>query len=173
MYVSCFFRLVENNKSPLLLVVTEKDNALGQVSIPLHDLPTVPSRQRIVTALEAHKKCPEPSGELIYAAWISSNTNAESEGATTPVIKKKGFAGSMENFGRPLKKIKEKLSHSPMLKRKMSLKRHSGGNPDSDFEDQDSLGSLNSLASGMSVGSRSSASMQDLVKPQASPSLSG
>ncbi|XP_041364819.1 uncharacterized protein LOC121380111 [Gigantopelta aegis] len=62
---------VDNSGDYAFFTVTEKEDILGQIVIPLTSLPTVQGQVKR-TPLRPHKKCPVPRGELIYQCYVSS-----------------------------------------------------------------------------------------------------
>lgn len=63
---------VSNLLDQVFFIVTEKDDILGQVTVPvgaLKDTKGFVKRQ----ALQPHKKCPNPQGELTYQCYISKH----------------------------------------------------------------------------------------------------
>ncbi len=110
---------IDDVSKPLTLVVTEKDDVLGQVQLPLKDLPSAKPYQHRKFPLQSHKKCSEPHGELMLSAWISATRWPKSD---------KLSPGGAKNPMKQLKKVKEKLSHSPIMNRKNSG-RKIGGSP--------------------------------------------
>ena len=63
---------MDDASHPLMLTATEKDDPLGQVIIPLNELPTAKPYQGKKVTLQPHKKCPEPQGEVVLSAWITA-----------------------------------------------------------------------------------------------------
>lgn len=108
---------VEDATQPLTFVVTEKNDkdVLGQVIVPLSELTTFRTNRKERVPLRAHKKCPHADGELIFEAWISSGTLTSNMLTTTieEGDEKKTSSSAMTG----LKKLREKLAHSPMLTR--------------------------------------------------------
>ena len=106
---------MEDVTQPLTFVVTEKNekDVLGQVTVPLCDLVTFRTNRSERAPLRPHKKCPHPQGELMFEAWISSG----SVGHILPaMIEEEGNDGKL-SVSSGLKKLRDKLSHSPMLSR--------------------------------------------------------
>lgn len=104
--VILFFRPLENGQYPLVLTVKEKDDPLGQVVVPLINLPVKEFSKKVTVPLKPHKKCPHPEGELTYEAWISKKT---------PSIV---CSTELETHPSPLFKLKHHLRKSPLLHRK-------------------------------------------------------
>ncbi|CAG5118869.1 unnamed protein product, partial [Candidula unifasciata] len=61
---------VANASDHVFFTVTEKDDVLGQLIIPVASLLTVKGVVK-KHALKAHKKCPNPQGELIFQCYVS------------------------------------------------------------------------------------------------------
>lgn len=91
----------------------EKD-VLGQVTIALSDLSHSRTNRPLKVPLRPHKKCPNPEGEILMEAWISATTLGP-----PPMISVTSTEGetSKNAVTAGLKKIKDKMSHSPMLSR--------------------------------------------------------
>ena len=108
------FSPVDDVTQPLTFLVTEKNekDVLGQVIVPLCDLVTFRTNHMERAPLRAHKKCPHPQGELVFEAWISSGSVSS---VLPTMIEEEEQHKSAVSSG--LKKLKEKLSHSPMLSR--------------------------------------------------------
>lgn len=112
------FREIEDPKLPLVFIVTEKNekDILGQVTVPLCDLVSFRTNRPDKVPLQPHKKCTNPEGELVLEAYISASAmvNAPSicvtEAAAEGDDKKHSFQSS-------LKKLRDKVSKSPMLTR--------------------------------------------------------
>lgn len=102
----------DNLKNELKLKVTEKNDkdVLGQVVIQLSDLchDRIPNPER--APLRAHKKSPQPSGEILFDAWVTgvtpSNLNLAKTSASNESLKSLGSSG--------FKKLKEKLHASAL-----------------------------------------------------------
>lgn len=67
---------VQNTGDHVFFTVTEKDDVLGQVQLPVTSLQTIKGQVR-KTSLKAHKKCPVPQGELIFQAYVSKQRPLE------------------------------------------------------------------------------------------------
>ncbi|XP_071170446.1 uncharacterized protein [Mytilus edulis] len=61
---------VNNVADQVFLIVTEKEDILGQINIPVATLLGPPGRV-MKQPLQSHKKCPSPKGELIYQCFVS------------------------------------------------------------------------------------------------------
>ncbi|XP_022329373.2 uncharacterized protein LOC111128182 isoform X2 [Crassostrea virginica] len=79
---------VGNSLDQVFFIVTEKDDVLGQVNVPITNLSGPPGHTTIET-LQPHKKCPNPKGELVYRCHVSQYRQAQ-----IPIIK----SGSPNNF---------------------------------------------------------------------------
>lgn len=109
---------------PLLLTVTEKQekDVLGQVTIALSDLTHSRTNRPLTVPLRPHKKCPNPEGQLLMEAWISAATVGP-----PPAISVTSADGESSKNGvtAGLKKLKDRMSHSPILGRKsLDQKEH-------------------------------------------------
>ena len=102
------FSPLQNFDSPLVLVVTDKDDVQGQVTIPLNNLPSESSRRKMKFPLQPHKKCQHPHGELVFEAWISS----VKESLIPPEITITKTSDKEHNI------IKKIIAKSPILHRK-------------------------------------------------------
>lgn len=60
---------MQNTGDHVFFTVTEKDDVLGHVQIPVTSLQMVKGQVR-KTALKPHKKCSEPHGDLIYQVKV-------------------------------------------------------------------------------------------------------
>ena len=95
-------------------MVTDKEDVLGQISIPLSELAYKKPMRQIRAPLQPHKKCSNPEGELAYQAWISqSQPSATSTPhlATSPMEKDEKTPSSLQ-------KLRSKIGRSPKLGRK-------------------------------------------------------
>jgi len=112
---------VEDATQPLTFIVTEKHDKdiLGQVTVRLSDLATSRTNRPVRVSLQPHKKCLHPEGELVYEAWISAGSELISNIAAVglPVMIEDNADGHKSSFPSGLKKLRDKLSHSPMLSR--------------------------------------------------------
>lgn len=61
---------VQNMKDEVFLIAREKDNVLGQVLVPLTSM-NGEKGQMQKQALQPHKKCKKPQGELTYQCFVS------------------------------------------------------------------------------------------------------
>ena len=76
------FRPVQNVLDQAFFIVTEKDDILGQITLPVTTLTGMKDRERIID-LQPHKKCPKPQGKLVFECFVSEYHTA---GEHTPVI---------------------------------------------------------------------------------------
>ena len=60
-----------NTLDQVFFIVTEKDDILGQVNIPVTSLSGPPGKN-VRAPLQPHKKCAQPSGDLTYQCYVSS-----------------------------------------------------------------------------------------------------
>lgn len=65
-----FFSQVNNSLDQAFFIVTEKEDIIGQINIPVTTLQGPPGKV-IKSPLQPHKKCPNPKGELIYQCFVS------------------------------------------------------------------------------------------------------
>ncbi|XP_076465355.1 uncharacterized protein LOC143297068 [Babylonia areolata] len=119
---------VQNQGDQVFFTVTEKEDVLGQVQLPLPSLTTTKGQVR-QASLKAHRKCPVPHGELIFQAFISKQRPAE---VVAPQIRSGsntttsgGGPAQLTGFAR----IRHSLAISPALPRR-GPKR--GGDKDKD-----------------------------------------
>ncbi|CAG2248569.1 unnamed protein product [Mytilus edulis] len=69
---------VNNVADQVFLIVTEKEDILGQINIPVATLLGPPGRV-MKQPLQSHKKCPSPKGELIYQCFVSKSPTQDDE----------------------------------------------------------------------------------------------
>lgn len=79
----CFCRNVSNLLDQIFFIVTEKDDILGQLSIPVTSLRATKGQAK-KAPLQPHKKCPKPQGELVYQCYVSKY---RPHGDHLPIIK--------------------------------------------------------------------------------------
>ena len=103
---------VEDPRLPLVFKVTEKNekDVLGQVTIPLNDLGNFRTNQPKMVALQPHKKCPTPEGELKLEVWISGTTMSDLEAVEEEPTKKHSITSGLQ-------KLKGKIIPSPRVSR--------------------------------------------------------
>uniref|UniRef100_A0A8W8HMY6 C2 domain-containing protein n=1 Tax=Magallana gigas TaxID=29159 RepID=A0A8W8HMY6_MAGGI len=112
---------VTNPLDQVFFYVTEKDDILGQVNIPVTSLSGPPGHTTIVS-LQPHKKCPNPKGELIYRCHVSQYRQAH-----TPVIKT-GSPNSLRTNSATLNfKKRFSLANSPVINLKNRKESKQGG----------------------------------------------
>lgn len=61
---------MSNVLDQVFFIVTEKDDVLGQICIPVTSLKAFKGQAKRMP-LQPHKKCPSPTGELIYQCYVS------------------------------------------------------------------------------------------------------
>ena len=105
-------------KDEVFLIVREKDNILGQILIPLFSI-SGEKGQMQKQALQPHKKCKNPQGELTYQCFVSKyrdpnkQLEEETENDNKTVGKRKfklSFLG--KEPGKQLEQITEVDSHT-------------------------------------------------------------
>ena len=69
-FLLIFFSQVNNSLDQAFFIVTEKEDTIGQINIPVTTLQGPPGKV-IKSPLQPHKKCPNPKGELIYQCFVS------------------------------------------------------------------------------------------------------
>ncbi|XP_052102508.1 uncharacterized protein LOC127736050 isoform X2 [Mytilus californianus] len=74
---------VNNVADQVFLIVTEKEDILGQINIPVTTLLGPPGRV-MKNPLQSHKKCPSPKGELIYQCFVSKYRPSFFPNSSTP-----------------------------------------------------------------------------------------
>jgi len=125
---------VEDPNLTLTLVVSEKHekDVLGQVVVQLGDLSTHRTNRPTQVYLQPHKKCPKPDGELSFEAWISATTAATFlSSPAVSMVSEAESEGKKNIFPVGFKKLREKISLSPMLSRKSSFgKEHKRSSSD-------------------------------------------
>ena len=97
---------VDDASNPLIMVVMEKDEVLGQVIVPLDSLTKDKERKPIRCILQPHKKCPKPQGELTYSAWPINFREGP------PVISKSKESSGLKSsdISSAFSKVKSKIS---------------------------------------------------------------
>ncbi|GFN92104.1 exocyst complex component 2 [Plakobranchus ocellatus] len=102
---------VTNISDHVFFTVTEKDDVLGQIIIPVASLLTVKGVVK-KSALKAHKKCPVPQGELIFQCYVSKQRPT----MVAPQIR--SSSGQLNSGGAQLtgfQKLKQNFSPTPSL----------------------------------------------------------
>lgn len=74
---------MSNVLDQVFFIITEKDDILGQISIPVTSLKALKGQAKRMP-LQPHKKCPSPQGELIYQCYVSKY---RPPGEHLPIIK--------------------------------------------------------------------------------------
>ncbi|XP_070177580.1 uncharacterized protein [Littorina saxatilis] len=111
---------VQSQADHVFFTVTEKEDVLGQVTIPVTSLTNAKGQVR-KTTLKAHKKCPDPHGELLYQAYVSKQRPLST--AVSPQIRGSNTIGApaqLTGFAR----LRHSLAISPALPRR-AMKRDS------------------------------------------------
>nr|XP_034323119.1 uncharacterized protein LOC117688791 isoform X1 [Crassostrea gigas]XP_034323120.1 uncharacterized protein LOC117688791 isoform X1 [Crassostrea gigas]XP_034323121.1 uncharacterized protein LOC117688791 isoform X1 [Crassostrea gigas] len=108
---------VTNPLDQVFFKVTEKEDILGQVNIPVTSLSGPPGYTTIVS-LQPHKKCPNPKGELIYRCHVSQYRQAH-----TPVIK----TGSPNSLPTNIFKRRFSIDSSSIINLKNGKESKQGG----------------------------------------------
>ena len=145
MFFFSYFRPVSNILDQIFFIVTEKDDILGQVTLPvgtLKDTKGFVKRQ----VLQPHKKCPKPQGELTYQCYISKH---RAPGDRLPVL---SHTANMPDEVRPqsaFQRLKKRMA-SPVVQRRS---RH---------EEKDKKDSKDKRGSIASFNKKLSRSIQDL-----------
>ena len=108
---------VDSGHNPLILTVRDAHDPLGQISVPLSSLPGYRTNRTTKAALQPHRKCPNPQGELLYEAWVSKHGaalhhNHLSLDSDSDSGHKGGTFGRIKDTFRP---------HSPLAKRKSPI----------------------------------------------------
>ena len=67
--VIVFCRPVRSQKDQVFFTVTEKDDVLGHISMPVTVLSCLRGQVHSI-ALRSHKKCPNPQGDLVFQACL-------------------------------------------------------------------------------------------------------
>lgn len=74
---------VSNILDQVFFIVTEKDDIIGQITIPVTSLKALKGQAKRMP-LQPHKKCPTPQGELVFQCYVSKY---RPPGEHVPVIK--------------------------------------------------------------------------------------
>ena len=122
MYVTCLFRdfyffnsrHVSNILDQVFFIATEKDDILGQITIPVSSL-RAQKGQAKRTALQAHKKCPNPTGELVYQCYVSKY---RPPGDHLPVIKQSNLTPDNVRSQSAFQRLRKRIA-SPATQRRM------------------------------------------------------
>lgn len=102
-------RNVANSLDQVFFIVTEKDDVLGQVNVPVTSLQGPPGHTTIVS-LQPHKKCSNPKGELTYRCHVSRYKEAHA-----PVIKTGSPNKYQSNSATLNFKKRFSLANSPII----------------------------------------------------------
>ena len=109
------FRPIEKGK-PIKFKVTEKEDILGQVIVPIDEISLTRSFTTHTCDLRPHRKCPKPEGQLVIECWVTKQQEP-----SHPKTR-----GSTESLNRikasPFTKLKTRLSASPLVSNKLSKK---------------------------------------------------
>lgn len=100
---------------PLVFFIREKDDILGQVSVPLSGLPSEDMRGKKKFPLQPHRKCNAPQGELIFEAWVSKYRKQQ---VAPPTIKVTCEPLSPSRLN-PFAALKDTINKSPIMGRKI------------------------------------------------------
>lgn len=92
----------------MFFIVTEKDDVLGQIQIPVTSLKGFPGKT-FTTALQSHKKCNNPQGELVYQCYVLQYRPAGLSPQISP---------SSQGSKSGLSKIRQTLATTPILPRR-------------------------------------------------------
>lgn len=100
---------VTNILDQVFFIVTEKEDILGQVNIPVTSLQGSPGRN-VKATLQPHKKCSNPQGELVYQCYVSKRRPAGMNyEAKSPTLSHKY---RKERRGSTLSSLNKKFSRS-------------------------------------------------------------
>lgn len=97
----------------ICFTVTEKDDPLGQILIPISSLRATKG-QTIRAALQPHKKCLKPKGYLLYQCYVSCYKSSNDD--ATPIINNVTQDNQPHTIGS-FAKLKRNLKRSPILTR--------------------------------------------------------
>lgn len=129
---------VSNVLDQVFFIVTEKDDILGQVTVPvgtLKDTKGFVKRQ----ALQPHKKCPKPQGELTYQCYISKH---RAPGDRLPVL---STMTNMPDEVRPqsaFQRLRKRMA-SPVTQRKSKNLEKEKDSKDNKERQRGSISSFN------------------------------
>ena len=107
-YISPFPSHVTSASDHVFFTVTEKDDVLGQIIIPVASLLTVKGVVK-KAHLKPHKKCPVPEGELIFQCYISKQRPS----MVTPQIRSSNTNSSAQLTG--FQKLRKNFSPTPSM----------------------------------------------------------
>lgn len=118
---------VINVSDHVFFTVTEKDDVLGQIIIPVASLLTVKGVVK-KSALKAHKKCPVPQGELIFQCYVSKQRPTmvapqirSSSGNLSSNAQLTGFQKLKQNFSPTPSMIQQKKEEKEEKRKSSSL----------------------------------------------------
>ncbi|XP_013420158.1 uncharacterized protein LOC106180660 [Lingula anatina] len=121
-------------KDKLTLLVTDKDEVLGQVTVLISSLPPESGKRPVAVRLQAHKKAQDPQGELLYQSCVVKY------GSCNATVNKPD--GQTTKGGGSFKKLKQTLKMSPHKRSKTE-----GNIVPPSLEEKSNLGRLKKLAS--------------------------
>ncbi|WAR00400.1 EXOC2-like protein [Mya arenaria] len=114
---------VSNILDQVFFIVTEKDDILGQILIPVTSLRAIKGQAKRAP-LQPHKKCPKPTGEIIYQCYVSK---FGAQGDHVPIIKAVGSQGPEEVRPRSAFQRLKKRMASPSTQRRNKKDDSPGG----------------------------------------------
>ena len=116
-----------NVSDHVFFTVTEKEDILGQIIIPVASLLTVKGVVK-KSALKAHKKCPVPQGELIFQCYVSKQRPTmvapqirSSSGNLSSSAQLTGFQKLKQNFSPTPSMIQQKKEEKEEKRKSSSL----------------------------------------------------
>ncbi|XP_077989319.1 uncharacterized protein LOC144443651 [Glandiceps talaboti] len=115
------FDIKEGDHSPLVFTVTDKEDILGEVTVSIATLPTRNLGRRRIDNLQAHKKCPNPTGQLMFDCWVTKTRNVVPQAAEFMQTTEKTSSTQKKGLPTTFTKMKDSLLASPMLSKKASL----------------------------------------------------
>ncbi|PVD37787.1 hypothetical protein C0Q70_00388 [Pomacea canaliculata] len=126
---------VQISSDNVFFTVTEKDDVLGQVQIPITSLQTTKGHVRKL-ALKPHKKCPVPQGDLIFQSPALPHRQMKRDSKDLSGEKEeKRKSSTLANFNKKLSKSIHDIFHLGRF-----------GNHDDDEEKTMNLNSTNLAA---------------------------
>ncbi|KAK3716575.1 hypothetical protein RRG08_039370 [Elysia crispata] len=118
---------VANVSDHVFFTVTEKEDVLGQIIIPVASLLTVKGVVK-KSALKAHKKCPVPQGELIFQCYVSKQRPTmvapqirSSSGNLSSSAQLTGFQKLKQNFSPTPSLVQQKKEEKEEKRKSSSL----------------------------------------------------
>ncbi|RUS86317.1 hypothetical protein EGW08_005902 [Elysia chlorotica] len=118
---------VANVSDHVFFTVTEKDDVLGQIIIPVASLLTVKGVVK-KSSLKAHKKCPVPQGELIFQCYVSKQRPTmvapqirSSTGTLGSNAQLTGFQKLKQNFSPTPSMVQQKKEEKEEKRKSSSL----------------------------------------------------